>query len=534
MTVPIDADALAQAETATAALFARPLRSYRALHRRLAEAKVKVLEPTVLGAPRRFRNERLTWIERHWEQLRADPRPAEGVELIEAATRRDEVAGAARWIRARLAEGMRLRDIAVLMRSNRDYADLVDAVFREHELPAFIDRRRTARHHPLIQLLRGLLRVVTAYWPIDAMLSIARSALTPLTLDQADLLENFILDHRLTPSAWRDPQQWQFEARRSMAAGDPDVDPDTEPARELVDAETLRDALVTPIAPLFDALATSQEQPVRSMVEALLACFERFGVRRRLGALVLSARPASPELADEHEAVWKQLIELFDQLVELLGDQSMPPSRLIDLIEYGLEQFDLALAPPTVDQILVGDADRSRLPPIKACVVLGMNEGQFPIAPTENAILGDIERERLRQAGAPLDPDTLVALGDEDYLGYVAMTRSSERLLLTRATMSEGGRPTAPGAYWRRVRALLPSLEVVAAPPSPGTPAEAVRCVLDWLSSDLLDPDATSAGWYELLRTAPPAPLQRHRDLAWRWIDRARPHRLPKSIALQL
>lgn len=534
ITLPIDAKAIEQPDSAAAALFARPLRSYHALLQRLHHAKVAVAPPTLLGASRRFQRSSLAWLERQWEQQRAQPGDIAGIELIEATTRRDEVAAAARWIRARLADGMRLRDIAVLVRSVRDYADLVDAVFREHDLPAFIDRRRTARHHPLVQLLRGILRVLSSFWPSDAVLAIARCGLTAITLDDADQLENYILDHRLGPGAWRDPAQWQFTLRRTHAGVDADADSTDEPNRELRNLESLRSQLVDPLIPLFDHFASQRELPVRTMVASLLECFDRFGARQRLASMVARARLDTPEVADEHQAVWKQLMELFDQLVDLLGDELLPPQRLIDLIEYGLEQFDLALAPPTVDQILVGDVDRSRLPPIKACVVIGLNEGQFPIAPSENAILGDVERARLRDVGASLDPNTHELLADEEYLGYVSMTRASERLLLTRSLITEGGRPTAPGAYWRRARALLPSLTVTPAPPSPGTAAEAVRCVTDWLSADDLDPDAASAGWYELLRTTPAAPVAKLRDLALGWLDRRRAERLPSSLAANL
>ena len=48
----------------------------------------------------------------------------------------------------------RLRDVAVLVRNLDDYAPLIDAAFREHNLPYFIDRRRTAAHHPLLQFVR--------------------------------------------------------------------------------------------------------------------------------------------------------------------------------------------------------------------------------------------------------------------------------------------------------------------------------------------------------------------------------------------
>ena len=66
----------------------------------------------------------------------------ENLELIEAPDRRAEVDAVARRIRGLWREGVRLRDIAVLVRDLELYHELISASFGEHGIEYFVDRRR--------------------------------------------------------------------------------------------------------------------------------------------------------------------------------------------------------------------------------------------------------------------------------------------------------------------------------------------------------------------------------------------------------
>ena len=109
-------------------------------------------------------------------------------------------------------------------------------------------------------------------------------------------------------------------------------------------------------------------------------------------------------------------------MVDLLGEESVPASLISsDILEWGLERFDLALTPPTVDQVLVGQIGRTRTPDVRAVFVLGMNEGQFPRAGRDASILSHSERRELRRLHVDLDPGSDRQLLDEQFLGYIAL-----------------------------------------------------------------------------------------------------------------
>ncbi len=115
---------------------------------------------------------------------------------------------------------------------------------------------------------------------------------------------------------------------------------------------------------------------MRDRVEALYELLEGLRVPERLEAWGQAAlRSGKPEKAREHAQVWDRVIDMFDQLVELTGDEETSLEQFAKLVETGLESIKLGLVPPTLDQVLIGSMDRTRSDGVKHLFVLGVNEG---------------------------------------------------------------------------------------------------------------------------------------------------------------
>ena len=463
--------------------------TYRRLRATLARENVPIEGPIVLPDVHRFRTDALSLVERDVVRRLAIHRDVEAaeIEMIQAEHRRAEVDAVARRIRELCtAGGVRLRETAVLLRDLDDYHELIAASFREHDIAYFVDRRRAVAHHPLLGFLRGVLQVVQQGWPHDGVMSILKSGLTGLTNPEADELENYVLAHRIRGAGvWTQRDSWAF-ARRMLGAEDEDPREIAQAAR--VDA--LRRKLVGPIQPLVKALA-GEGLTLRRIVLAVFDLFDRFQVPQAVARWMAAAQDEGRfEQRDEHAQAWKTLVELLDQMVELLGDEPATLADFVEIYEAGVESFELAITPPTLDQVLVGQVDRTRTPDLKVVVVMGLNEGVFPKLPREDTVLSDAERRELRTRRLDVDPDTHRKLLDENLLGYTAFTRASERLILTRALAADGGKPLGPSRFWDRFLELFPKLKariVNVAGESEnklgtiGTPRQLITTLMEWV-----------------------------------------------------
>ena len=373
-------------------LFHRGEQAYRRLWFAMHEESVVVSAPVLLKEPRRFRTPQLSLLERAFVSPSAPPAKAvaepQAIYLINAPDLQTEVDSAARWIRRLVDEGMRYRDIVVLMRSQDDYQHLIEASFREHNIPYFADRRRSASHHPLLRFIRAVLAVATTNWSHDSMMAVIKTGLVDLLETDADALENYVLLHGIDHTVWISPKPWT--GRRSR-----DEESQSPPVSDAAAMDSLRRPLVDRLLPFVKSIKQSNAN-VRSVASALFRLLEEFQCRNQIVSWMENAATAGRlEEGGEHERVWEELVKLFDELVDLFGDEPISLKDFSAIIESALEGFDLALTPPTVDQVLVGAVDRTRTPPVKACAVLGLAEGQFPRASLENSIFTDADRRSL-------------------------------------------------------------------------------------------------------------------------------------------
>ncbi len=391
----------------------------------LSEMAVKVEKPVLLTETKRFKAAALKRI----EQWNASGPETGGLEMIEAADKRGEVEAIALRIRDLIAAGWRWRDIAVLARQVSEYQDLIDAIFHEHNIPFFVDGRRSAGHHPLIQLVRAILDAAADPWGEEPMLTIIKSGLCGLSIDESAELENQLLSQDIRGKDW--------------------------PTSKIPLAQRVA-------IPLIHFITDNNiDRPMRQWATDLQAILEAFGTRQALAKWI---EIAPVEQAEEHRQVWEEFSACLDQLVELLGDHPAAFEDFASLLHAALEKLDLAIAPPTVDQVLVGQADRTRTPNVRVGVVLGLNNGQFPMRATEAGVFSDWDRRKLTGL-VELESDARRAALDEEFIGYFAFTRASEKLIVTRAVADESGKAIGPGSLWQKLRQLLPQVQVQSAAP---------------------------------------------------------------------
>ncbi|MGB7161212.1 MAG: PD-(D/E)XK nuclease family protein [Tepidisphaeraceae bacterium] len=526
-------------------LFHQTLQTYRRLSLAFAEEGVAVVEPLVMTGSERFEQKPLTYIER-W-LFTGRPKPLHGdvpVELIEAYDRRAEIDAVARRIRALLNDKVRLRQIAVLVRDLEPYHELIDASFHEYAIPYFVDRRRTAAHHPLLVFTRAALAIARGGWPHEPVMSLMKCGLAGVSPDEADEVENYVLLHRVKGHAWGDIKPWTFERKRTRRGGGSE---DELPEVEIVEAarvDRIRRRVVENLNLFIDKLRSADVRSLRQTVLDLFDLYESFGVRHAIGRWMDEAVEANElEQRGEHEQVWSEIVSLLDQMVDLLGDEQVSIADFVEILEAGLEQFDLALTPPTVDQVLVGQIDRARCPPLHTVFLVGLHEGEFPRSVREDSILSDSEREKLHERSIDLDPDSERRLLDERLLGYIAFTRASKGIVVTRATANDDGKPLNPSPYWSQLRRLLPDVQPQEirrdsdAAETIGTPRQMVNALVHWArQSGEDDPSSPWPALYQWLATHACCDdaigIMRYR--AWRALGYSNDAKLSPDIAAKL
>ena len=100
-------------------------------------------------------------------------------------------------------------------------------------------------------------------------------------------------------------------------------------------------------------------------------------------------------------------------------------------MEAGLSEAKVGIIPPTSDQVLVGDMERTRLKDIKIVFFVGVNEGKIPKEQQAGKLLSDLNREELKGSlkdrGLSLAPTAKENLYTQKFYLYLNLTKPSER-----------------------------------------------------------------------------------------------------------
>ena len=434
---------------------------------KLSDVQVTVETLPAQNQPTRFTNTPdLAHFESSWaNKTHTAPLPISHlpspISLFACANPEAEATLAAREIRRFIRAGGRYREAAVLVRSLDGYAETLRRVFARYEIPIFLDRRESVSHHPLAELTRYALRTVAFGWRRADWFGALKTGLVPVNESEIDWLENAVLEYGWEGNAWQKP----FSI------------PDKQPLAER--AEKLRQQIIPP----FHALLKATAAPLtgEELAATLQELWRELDVEKTLEAW--SAAAAESALRTPHSAlhttVLAQMSNWLENLARAFPTEALPLREWLPILESGLANLTIGVIPPTLDQVLVGAIDRSRNPDLKLALVLGLNEGVFPAPPKENPLLNELERDTLQLHGAKLGATVRHRLGHEWFYGYIACTRSSERLALTCAQTDSRGNKLNRSAFFDHLQKIFPSLEVENwQPPAAFTDVEHVNEIL--------------------------------------------------------
>nr|WP_273483429.1 helicase-exonuclease AddAB subunit AddB [Desulforamulus ruminis] len=456
---------------AEADVFHPTLETYHTL-REMAESLRVPVEPVIAFSqeiPARFMDNRaVAHLERSFFSRPAAGLPEEkGVKLAACANRRAEVEAAAREL-TRLArdQGLRWRDMVVMVRDLQAYHHLVSTIFQDYGIPFFIDQKRTVDHHPLVELIRSALEVVLQNWAYDPVFRYLKTDLVPVGRDEVDRLENYVLAHGIRGSRWTDDRPWTYCRRYTLGE---DREPGEQERIELERINQIRSAAAGHLKEFARAMAKAGA--VREMTTALFELLDRLDIAGQLEQWAGEAEEKGRLTeAKEHAQIWNNVVQLLDEIVETLGEETLTLEEYDRILDTGLESLKLGIIPPGLDQVVVGTLQRSRNPDVKAALVLGVNDGVLPARTVEEGLLSDLEREQLQELGIRLAPGSRRKLLDEQYLVYIALTRASQCLWISYPQADDEGKGLHPSWVIHRMKELLPNLKELSVPVEPPHP----------------------------------------------------------------
>lgn len=427
-------------------VFTAPARTANRLIETAKQHGCRVAVPVVLETPYRFRNASLARLAEEFPKLRPSGiSDVQDIQIICCEDIYDELEYVASQIYALLRNGYRYREIALIGRSLERYLVPLQTVFERYDIPFFTDIRQDVQVHPIVSGLLCALEAARTRFSSESMLSLAKNCITGIDPVEAGALENYCFTWGITGSGWTQP-----------FVNHPDgMEEDFTPEQSaLLDRlNQTRERLVKPVALLLQSLDGCDG---KGFASAAFHYLESCGAAEHLqtyaqGMSLLEEK----QFLDTAAQVWDAVVELLDVFGGALAGLHQPLIRMIDLFRMGAAQIDIGVLPQTIDQVIVGSADRIRPNQPRAVFVIGLNEGEFPLWSSAGGIFSASERGLLKEQGIDLlrIPEQQALF--EKYYVYFALTQASERLWLTYPQKNTAGSGLAPSSAVVQVEKIL-------------------------------------------------------------------------------
>jgi ATP-dependent helicase/nuclease subunit B len=348
-------------------------------------------------------------------------------------------------------EDLNFSDIAVVTGNLEGYQKLIQAVFSEYEIPYFIDNKRDVSSHPLAQLMINALRILTENWSYEAVFRYLKTGLTGIDKKDVDLIENYIMASGIRGSRWTKAEDWIFIPNFDGGG------PTQYQATMLKRVNEIRLEIAAPLQNLQYKLKSKKD--VEGQCTALYEYLCEIQVPQRIEQMIEEFKASKQlNLANEYGQIWNIIMEILDQIVEVMREETLNADKLTDIISAGFEEYKIGLIPPALEQVIVGSIERTKSHNVKALFVIGANEGVFPSTIKDDGMLTDSDRVTLAEQGIELAKDTTSRAFEQQFMVYTTLTTPSDYLRISYSIADIDGGSQRPSMVISRLHRLFPGL----------------------------------------------------------------------------
>lgn len=379
----------------------------------------------------------------------------EGIEIFEAGSIEEEVRHVCQIIRNLLMTDYCYRDIAVITGNMEVYGSKIEEIFEEYKIPFFMDQSRKITLNPFVEYIRSAIQIQVQHFSYESMFHYLRSGMVDLERETIDKLENYCLAYGIKGKrAWTNmfcsmPVRGNKKVSRNK-------EEEVNEQKELENLNNARNKIINELS-----LMKSGKQKVRKQVEQLYHFLSDNQCQRKLKNYEeYFKRMGDKTKEKEYAQIYRLTMELMEQITELLGEEEMTWEEFGQILDAGFGEIQVGIIPQTIDQVVIGDMERTRLKQVKALFFLGINDGNIPKQSGNGGIISDMDREFLAEGEFELAPTPRQQMFIQKFYLYLNVTKPSHRLYLSYAKMDAKGKSLKPSYFIASIMKLFSQLKI--------------------------------------------------------------------------
>ena len=415
--------------------------------KKLLKITDKTENPIFLSKQHRFKNEELLAIEKNlyspkedkyiykpnYIHLSLEPNPYSENEKVESQI-----------ITLVKEKEYSFKDISVITKDTEKSGALIKAIFRSYDIPNFIDEKKDLSQNILIKFILSVLEILSKGWTTENVLTCIKTGFFDLEDEQIYDIENYALSWGIKGKKWYE-SDWHYGLNDE---------------EEKIRINEIRKKIVIPLMEFKEKLG--RKKTVRELAEQIFTFLQDIDAEKTMQMKTKwLTENGEVERANEYITGIKSFTSILDEMVNILGDENISFEKQLELLKIGFSGNNLGAIPATLDQVIVGDIDRSRSHKVKAVFIIGLNDGVFPSFGRDEGFLNDNDRHVLENLDVELAKDSVQNIYEEQFSIYKAFSTAENEIYLSYPVSDSDGTGLRPSNLVGKIKKIFPKLQEV-------------------------------------------------------------------------
>lgn len=416
-----------------------------------------------------------------------DKKP-ENIMVFSGKDSREEALFIAKTIKQRVMEkGYHYRDFAIITGDLREQAAVWHQVMEQVEVPYFLDCNETLSHNPIVELVGMVMDLFRTDFSYDSVFSFLKTGFLDMDMAAVYHLENYALKYGVRGYSW-----WNS----SFKGGVKGLHELNHTRKQFMDK-------IEPLTPVFLKKSAQAKEYITTLYDFMST--NKMAEKLYAKSIWLEQEGKLRE-AKAYGQVYDKFISVLDKTMDILGEEEVWREHFAEILMTGISDMQLGIIPSTLDQVVIGDMERTRLHHTEILFVTGANEGLLPPNTSGKGILADKDRKQLKDMNICLAPDSREEMFLQQFYLYMQLTQAAEGLVVTYRNGDEKGAELRPSYFINRLAQIFPGLTVTAMENRIGDMLPSTRKeVMADFAKELSQDDVADSSVYRIMKKDNPA-----------------------------
>lgn len=314
-------------------------------------------------------------------------------------------------------------------------------LFKKYNIPIFIDDNKELSDNILAKYVLSIFELFDKNWSYDSVWSYIKTGFIDIKNDDIYLLENYCQKWGIRGNKWY-KEDWTYDSLNM----------------DLEKINTLRKKIVDPLLKLKKDIENKNN--AKEMTKKLYQFLEENKVKEKLQEKIkLLNVEEENTYAKEYIASWDILMQIFDEINLVFAEQKISFENYRKILKSALEIENIGRIPEIIDQVIIGDVERSRNHKVHTLFILGLNDGVFPSTNFDEGFLNDNDRDYLKKKGIVLAKGSLENIYEEQFNIYKAFTTAENDIYLSYVSSDKEGKAKRPSILLNKIKRIFPELK---------------------------------------------------------------------------